>query len=376
MTGSITRVAKRSAGRPADRWRRARRALVSVTAAIGVTVGSAVAPAHASTNAAGHAAVEEYVALGDSYASGLGAGSYLADGTSCSRSATAYANLIAAARGYALNFRACSGATVSDVRDTQLSALTATTARVTISVGGNDADFAGVMTKCLMPAWMSNCMGAIDTAEGIIRNRLPAALDGLYAEIRSRAPNASVVVVGYPRLFNGRDCHALTWFSTTELSRLNAAADLANQVTARAASARGFGYVDAVPSFLGHAVCDNPAWVNNLRLSVTESFHANAAGHRDGYTPIVGSQLTGSPVVAAAWIEGVARANAAAQASKQRAYAAIDRQIRPARVRPVDLGSRRAERAAERAGVDLSSRASIDRMDRIYAKRQAKQWRQ
>ena len=65
-----------------------------------------------------------YVALGDSYSSGTGTRSYLADGTSCQRSTYAYPSLIAAARGYALNFRACSGAKVADVTNTQLGALT------------------------------------------------------------------------------------------------------------------------------------------------------------------------------------------------------------------------------------------------------------
>ena len=68
------------------------------------------------------AAAPSYVALGDSYSSGVGTRSYLDDGTSCQRSTYAYPSLIAAARGYALNFRACSGAKIPDVTNTQLSA--------------------------------------------------------------------------------------------------------------------------------------------------------------------------------------------------------------------------------------------------------------
>ena len=89
-----------------------------------------------------------YVALGDSYSSGVGTRSYLNDGTSCQRSVYTYLSLIASAKGYALNFRACSGATVADVTNTQLSALSASTAYVTMSVGGNDAGFASVLTTC------------------------------------------------------------------------------------------------------------------------------------------------------------------------------------------------------------------------------------
>ena len=169
-----------------------------------------------------------YVALGDSYASGTGTRSYISDGTSCQRSTQAYPSLIAAGSGYALNFRACSGATVTDVTNTQLSALTSATNYVSISVGGNDAGFAEVLTECAQPGWMSNCNGAIDTAQSFINSTLPSRLNTLYAGIRGRSPSARVVVVGYPRIFNGEDCNAFTWFSPAEESRLNQTADLLN----------------------------------------------------------------------------------------------------------------------------------------------------
>src|SRR5215213_7050170 len=156
------------------------------------------------------AAGPSYVALGDSYSSGTGTRTYISDGTSCQRSVYAYPSLIAAARGYALNFRACSGAKIPDVTNTQLSALTSTTAYVTISVGGNDAGFSSVLTECAQPGWLSNCNGAIDKAQAYINNTLPGALSTLYAAIRSKAANAKVVVVGYPRIFNGEDCNAGT----------------------------------------------------------------------------------------------------------------------------------------------------------------------
>ena len=91
---------------------------------------------------------------------------------------------------------------------------------------------------------MSNCNRAIDQAQGYINNALPGALSTLYATIRTRAPRAKVVVVGYPRIFNGTDCNAFTWFSGTEMSRLNATADLLNSRLAAAASATGFTFAN------------------------------------------------------------------------------------------------------------------------------------
>ncbi len=121
-----------------------------------------------------------------------------------------------------------------DVTTGQLPALSASTAYVTVPVGGNDAGFADVLTTCALPAWLSNCTGAVDRARAYIRTTLRAALDRLYASIRSRAPQARVTVVGYPRIFNGEDCNLLTWFSPTEQSRLNATADRSTRRRPRA----------------------------------------------------------------------------------------------------------------------------------------------
>ena len=183
-------------------------------------------------------AAGSYVALGDSYSSGTGTRSYINDGTSCQRSVYAYPSLIAASKGLTLNFRACSGATVADVTSTQLSALSASTTKVSISVGGNDAGFADVLTECAQPGWASDCNGAIDDAQYIIDNVLPGrALDAVRVD-PGQAPNAKVVVVGYPRIFMGEDCNAFTWFSPAEETRLNAMADLLNSKTSAQASAR------------------------------------------------------------------------------------------------------------------------------------------
>ncbi len=299
------------------------------------------------------AATPSYVALGDSYSSGVGTRSYLNDGTSCQRSTYAFPSLIAAARGYALNFRACSGAKIPDVTNTQLSALSATTSYVSISVGGNDAGFADVLTECAQPGWMSNCNGAIDTAQAYIKNTLPGALSTLYAAIRGRASVAKVVVVGYPRIFMGEDCNAFTWFSPAEETRLNATADLLNSKLASAASAKGFAFANPTSRFTGHAVCDNPEWLNGLSDPISESYHPNRLGHSSGYTPLVSPLLTGAALKVTAATRRAALASGESLAAQQREYAAADSSIRPESIRAPDLTSRRAQSAALAAGIDL-----------------------
>lgn len=240
---------------------------------------------------AAHAAAPSYVALGDSYSSGVGSRSYIDDGTSCQRSTYAYPELVAKQLGYALTFQACSGAKIPDVTG-QLSALSASTGYVTVSVGGNDAGFTSVITECALPAWASNCNGKVDTAQGYINNTLPSALATLYSAIRTKAPNARVVVVGYPRLFNGEDCNALTFFSPAEETRLNQTADLLNSKLAAAASARGFAFANPTSRFVGHAVCGDPEWLNGLSNPVSESYHPNRTGQASGFLPLVSPLLS------------------------------------------------------------------------------------
>ncbi|HEY0453189.1 SGNH/GDSL hydrolase family protein [Actinophytocola sp.] len=240
------------------------------------------------------AAAGPYVALGDSYSSGVGTRTYYSDSGSCYRSAQAYPVLVAQRIGAPLTFVACSGARVPDVLN-QLGALNSGTALVTVSVGGNDAGFADVITQCAKP-WPYTCTNEINNANNYIRNTLPGTLDNLYAQIRSRAPGARVVVVGYPRLFNGQECNAFARISPAEQSSLNATADLLSSTISGRAAARGFGFVDVRSAFTGHAVCDSVEWLNGLSNPVLESYHPNSTGQSAGYTPLVQSRLTAAAV--------------------------------------------------------------------------------
>jgi len=225
-----------------------------------------------------HAAAPNYVALGDSYASGVGTRTYISSSGSCQRSVKAYPYLDAGRIGANLTFVACSGARVADVTANQLPSVTSSTNIVSVQVGGNDAGFSSVITECAKPSWLGNCTSAVANAQAIINNTLPGRLNGLYSSIRSRAASAHVVVVGYPRLFNGTDCNAGTFFSPDEMTRLNATADLLNSKTEASAGAAGFAFVNPTPLFIGHAVCGSPEWINGLSNPISESYHPNVTG--------------------------------------------------------------------------------------------------
>ncbi|MFC3491796.1 SGNH/GDSL hydrolase family protein [Glycomyces rhizosphaerae] len=238
------------------------------------------------TSGAAQAQTIEYVALGDSYASGVGTRSYIDDGSGCSRSESAYPSLLADAIGADLTFAACSGAKTGDVLADQLGGLSDSTDLVTITIGGNDTGWTGVVQQCAYPyPW--TCTKEIDAAEAFVRDQLPAKLHAVYDAIESAAPNADVVVLGYPRLFNGEECNAITRISPAEQAALNDAADLLGDTVGQVAVSHGFDYVDVRDAFDDHAVCDDTEWLNGLSYPIAESYHPNTAGQKDGYFPLL-----------------------------------------------------------------------------------------
>jgi lysophospholipase L1-like esterase len=235
----------------------------------------------------------KYVALGDSYSSGTGTRTYYDSG--CQRSVYAYPYLLHNAHpSWTFVHAACAGAKTGDILNTQVASVTADTNWVSYTIGGNDAGFSSVITECAQPSWSSDCDGAINNAQSYINNTLPGRLDLVNNAIKSHAPNAKVIVLDYPRLFNGTDCNAFTWFSASEMTRLNQTADLLRTRISEAATRAGVNFVfrDVIPPFIGHAVCDGGSassteWINGLSNPTGESYHPKTTGHANGYYPVV-----------------------------------------------------------------------------------------
>lgn len=258
--------------------RRVRTALAALLAAV---LGAVAVPGVA------QAATVNYVALGDSYSSGVGAGPY--DWSGCLRSDKSYAPLWAAAHAVtSFRFPACGGAVTADVINSQVSALSSTTTLVTITIGGNDAGFADVITSCRFGS-TTTCVDAVDTAKSFATTTLPGRLDATYAAIRNRAPNARLMVLGYPRLFETSYCGLLA-MSTYKRTILNEAADVLATVIAGRAAAAGATFADARPYFAGHGVCAADPWIRDVS-GVIEAYHPDADGYRYGYLPALTAVL-------------------------------------------------------------------------------------
>ncbi len=237
------------------------------------------------------AAGVNYVALGDSYASGVGTDDYISDGTSCDRSEEGYAGLWATAHGAAsFDLAACSGATTSDVISGQLGGLSSATTLVTITIGGNDAGFTSVIEDCILES-DSGCQTKLNSAENTVRTVLPGDLDTVYTDIRSRAPSASVVVLGYPRFYQVPGSCSLG-LSDTKRTAIDSGADLLDSTIAgEVAKFSGFRFADVRSAFSAHEICSSgTAWIHSVDFThITDSYHPTPAGYSGGYLPVLDS---------------------------------------------------------------------------------------
>ncbi|GAA0353318.1 SGNH/GDSL hydrolase family protein [Streptomyces blastmyceticus] len=228
--------------------------------------------------------VDGYVALGDSYSSGLGAGHYDDGSGECKRSSSSYPALWAAAhRGRKFAFTACSGATTKDVVASQLRPLDRRTALISITAGANDAGFGEVMETCALGG-ENACQTRVAEARTYIQRTLPHDLDAMYGAIRGKAPAARVVVLGYPRLF-ARHGSCLLGMSETRRAAIDEAADVLDAVMAKRAAGHGFAFADVRGRFTGHEICSEAPWIRSATFPVGESYHPTAVGHAQGYLP-------------------------------------------------------------------------------------------
>ena len=217
-----------------------------------------------------------YVALGDSYSSGVGAGSYLREAGACLRSRRAYPYDLGRP---VTSFRACGGARTDDVLSAQLEPFPRDTRLVTITIGGNDAGFADVLERCLFGSPRA-CGRRVDAAKRFVRSELPGRLRRVYAAIRERAPEATVVVAGYPRLFARRPwCGPVGRIDEAEQRRLNEGANLlVRTIAAEVERHRGFRFADVREAFAGGGVCADAPRILGATRPAFASFHPTARG--------------------------------------------------------------------------------------------------
>jgi hypothetical protein len=239
----------------------------------------------------GAAVPRHFVVLGDSYAAGIGAGSYYESSGKCWRSSKAYWALLAPQLRTGLisdaeDFEACSGDKTSHLRG-KLDVLDRDTALVTVSIGGNDLHFADVVKGCAKPLGKSceqEINEHIDDPDEL--RKLRTSLDATYRAIRKQAPNALVLVLGYPELVPPDHVDGCGAMDDADAPRLHRAAVKVNGAIAETVGKRPqFRFVDLVPTFRDHPACNKDAvdWINGVTSidgpGQLASFHPDATGN-------------------------------------------------------------------------------------------------
>ncbi len=282
--------------------------------------------------------VDSYVALGDSYQSGEGAYDYMSTTDTadnrCHRSENAYSQVIGSTpivSGYqAVEFWACSGQTMSSMSTTtasnsgppwddpqrmapelsgsssapllsSLDRLSGSTGLVTIGIGGNDMGFVPILTDCVKAFYQSqiyhigdaSCQEQWGEAEDTLLAGLVSsgAWEGVFDQIRARAPYARVLALGYPRIFQDGPNPSIClpgsvrpsdeiWMNDLIL-RINAAIE-------SAAESRNIQYVDIYNVSDGAEMCSGAPepFFNGLipgigdgSIVLSESYHPTDYGH-------------------------------------------------------------------------------------------------
>jgi hypothetical protein len=247
----------------------------------------------------------QYVALGDSYASGEGNSPFItpSDSDGCDRSPIAYPTLVAPAANASLRaFVACSGATSTDVsvgykgEPSQLDSLDPGTDMVTITVGGDDVGFSSFAAACV-GATLSCDAGSSAYQDTMydIDNYLEGFLSTLFDSIASAAPNATVYVVGYPEIVPGSGGSCPPIITGIEQSAIDTVVTSMNNKIRAATVGAGsqFEFIDATASgspFDGHDLCSADSYFNSLSWPLQYSFHPNANGQA-AYAELIANYL-------------------------------------------------------------------------------------
>ena len=276
-----------------------------------------------------------YVALGDSYSAGEGLPPF-APGTAqtnCDRSqSSAYPDLLIKllrARDHQapFSYTACSGALLNQILDQtnrsggvvppQISGkVQPSVGLVTLTIGGNNAQFSKVVVTCLTDG---NCLHqtfpppgvaeqtATHIAPGDLLNRWgPATIQeigneegALFRTLRHDFPHARIIVIGYPYLFPTRSApdfpfmppmcaSILNRLSAGERAGIRTLQDEFNDRSYEEAVVSGVEFVSPAAIWTSHEPCGaNGQYTNSVKPYLNfpnpvngGSFHPNAAGQQ------------------------------------------------------------------------------------------------
>lgn len=248
----------------------------------------------------------EYVALGDSYT----AGPYLRPQTSryvpgaCGQSEVNYPQLVAdQLKPASFTDRSCASASIAhfytpqklpdgEENPAQGTDIGEQTKLVTMSIGGNDFSLTELLSTCLNEAGPQNpcdpqalARASADEFERSVR-KFRKAFPQALKDIRERAPETLVVVVGYPQILPDRavrSCVASTSIDAPGMVFIDRQVRRLNNILESATRRAGQHYVDTYGPSKGHNVCsdEETRWIEPVATSSdAQPFHPNELGQQ------------------------------------------------------------------------------------------------
>lgn len=193
----------------------------------------------------------------------------------------------------------CYGATIRQVAVTQVQDIPATTRLITLTVGANDVGAGQVAASCLVGT-PQMCQVALAAAEAPMV-QLPSQVKALVKEIRSVAPRAQVLFLGYPHLFEPENMVGYPDAQVQAAVSVNAAVDQLNSVLAHSVQRSGATFVPVAGYFAGHSFPALDSWLVSPFVSLPLAFHPTAAGYTNGYAAALANVKLSPPLYAGAW---------------------------------------------------------------------------
>lgn len=226
-----------------------------------------------------------YVALGSSYAAGIGLGDKVPNSPPvCMRGEGSYPRVLAQNIGARLTDASCSGSTTKQILDEgqaglepQIKAVTKDTDLVTITVGGNDLGYVGDMMRAA--GLFGGLRGPLQSADARPYRELRKAIVAVLQEVRKRAPKSRIFLVTYPAVLPENGTCARLGLNAGEADTFRAIAkQLAATTRSAASSIQGTRVVDAARQSNGHDACSAQPWTTGSHPNEGFAFHPTRVG--------------------------------------------------------------------------------------------------
>jgi lysophospholipase L1-like esterase len=174
----------------------------------------------------------------------------------------------------------------------QIRAVDTDTDLVTIGIGGNDENLFGSLVGCVggfgpgatpgTTGASGSCLDPADAGPAAVIARTGDRVERVLRDVRRRAPDADVVLVGYPRLLGTTDgCPAFP-LDESDLGAARALERTLASALESAARRAGTAYVDLYALSKGHEICSDDPWVNGRETDQSRAlaFHPFAEGQQ------------------------------------------------------------------------------------------------